>query len=430
MATKRWRGDAPAVAQVDTLTVGGTIEAGDKFKMTINGKTLSVAASSTSASTTATEIADAWNASTIPEFAEITAAANGAAVTLTADEPGKPFSVTVVTTEADDGTADDQTFIRTSITANGGPHVVSAGANWEGGTAPVDGDDIVFDTGESDVLYDLDQNGVTPASITVAEGYKGKIGLPEINTDDATAAYYEYREKYLRYGNSGDAQTIALTIRGGAGRIKINTGTAQAIWNVTDTSQRLEDGVPAVLLKGTHAGNALHVSKGDVGLALFAGESATLLTLNVGYKTNPAGDAQVKLGAGVSLADAAIVQTGGTLEINSATSGAATITQYDGTLTLNAGAQTGLSVRGGDCIYNSTGALGGNTVVSGSGHLDFSQDLRTKSVTNPIDLFGPSAKLSDPNKVIDTLVVDLDETANGENVNIGTNIRLTRGSPA
>lgn len=430
MATKRWRGDAPAVAQVDTLTVGGTIEVGDKFKMTINGKTLIVAATSTSASTTAGETATAWNASTIPEFAEITALANGAAVTLTADEPGKPFVVTVETTESNDGAADSQTFTKSSTTANSGPNVVSVAANWEGGAAPADGDDVVFDTGNSDVLYDLDQNGVTPASITVAEGYKGKIGLPEINSDDATATYYEYREKYLKYGNSGDGQTVALTIRGGAGRIKINTGTAQAVWNVTDSSQRLEDNVPAVLLKGTHASNALNVSKGDVGVALFAGETATILTLNVGYKTNPAGDAQVKLGAGVTLTNATIVQTGGTLETNSATSGTATITQYDGTLTLNAGAQTGLSVRGGDCIYNSTGTLGGNTVVSGSGHLDFSQDLRAKAVTNAIDLFGKSAKVSDPNKVVSTLVIDLDETANGENVNIGTNIRLTRGAPA
>lgn len=430
MATKRWRGDAPAIAQVDTLTVGGTIEVGDKFKATINGKTLSVSATSTSTSTTATEIATAWNASTIPEFAEITAAANGAAVTLTADEPGKPFTVTVATTESDDGAADNQTFSKASTTANSGPNVVSVAANWEGAAAPADADDIVFDTGSGDVLYDLDQNSVTPATITVAEGFKGKVGLPEINSDDATATYYEYREKYLKYGNSGDGQTVALTIRGGAGRVKINTGSAQAIWNVTDTSQRLEDNVPAVLLKGTHASNALHVSKGDVGVALFAGETATVLTLNVGYKTNPAGDSQVKLGAGVTLTNATIVQTGGTLDINSATSGTATITQYDGTLTLNAGAQTGLAIRGGDCIYNSTGTLGGNTVVSGSGHLDFSQDLRAKSVTNAIDLFGPSAKVSDPNKVVSSLVIDLDETANGENVNIGTNIRLTRGSTA
>ena len=39
MATVRWLGNAAAVAQVDTATVGGTIEADDLFKLTINGKT-------------------------------------------------------------------------------------------------------------------------------------------------------------------------------------------------------------------------------------------------------------------------------------------------------------------------------------------------------------------------------------------------------
>src|SRR6185295_12509087 len=111
MASTTWRGDAPAVAQVDTLTVGGTIEATDIFKMTINGKTLSVTAGSTVAATVATTIATAWNASTIPEFAEITAAAtSGGALTLTADTPGKPFVCTVSTTEANGDPADAQTF--------------------------------------------------------------------------------------------------------------------------------------------------------------------------------------------------------------------------------------------------------------------------------------------------------------------------------
>jgi len=131
----------------------------------------------------------------------------------------------------------------------------------------------------------------------------------------------------------------------------------------------------------------------------------------------------------VSLVNATIVQTGGSLTLNSATSGTATITQYDGLLTLQSGAQTGLSVLGGTCVYNSNGTLSGTAVIGGSGTLDFSQDLRTKTVANPINVYGAKSKLLDPNKVIATLVVDLNQLANSDNLELGTNIKLTRGTP-
>lgn len=424
MSTRRWRGDAPRTAQVNTVTVGGTAANGQIYSVTINGKTVSYTATGGDTNTTiAAALKANLAASLIPEFLEVTWTVLTTVITGTARTAGKPFTNTSSAT----GTG---TLVTAIATANSGPNVVSAGANWEGGSVPADGDDVVFDSGSADVLYDLDQNAVTPASILVDVGYRGRIGLPELNADDSVNTYAEYREKYLRYGNSGDAQTVTVTIRGGAGRIKLNTGTAQAVWNVNDSGQPLEADVPAVLLKGTHTSNALNVSRGNVGVATFAGESANLAAVNVGYRTNRAGDASVRLGSGVSLANAMIVQTGGTLEINSATSGSATLTQYDGTLTLNAGAQTGLAVRGGQCIFNSSGTLGGATVVSGDGHLDFSQDLRAKTVTNPIDLFGPDARLSDPNKVIGSLVIDLDETAVSDNLRIGSHVRLTRGTPA
>jgi hypothetical protein len=424
MATRRWRGDAPKTAQVNTLTVGGTAADTQVYSVTINGKTVSYTAGSADTnSTIASALKSALAASVIPEFAEVVWSVSTSVITGTAKSAGKPFSNTSAATGSG-------TLVTATTIANSGPNVVSLAANWEGNAVPVDGDEVVFDFGTSDALYDLDQSAVTPASILVDAGYRGRIGLAETNADDAAATYAEYREKYLRLGNSGDAGIVTVTIRGGAGRIKIDTGSAQAIWNVNDTAQSLESHVPAALLKGTHAANVLNVAKGDVGVALFAGESSSLVAVKVGYKTNRAGDSRVRLGSGVGLANAAIVQTGGALDLNSATTGAATITQFDGTLSINAGAQRGLSVRGGQCIYNSIGALEGGTVVSGDGHLDFSQDLRAKSVADPIDLYGPGARLSDPNQVVAALVVDLDETALSDNLRIGTHIRLTRGTPA
>ena len=439
MATKRWIGNAPAVAQVNTFTFGGTWESSDVITLTIGTKVVSTTAGSTTTATVVSNLVTTWNAlasTEYPEFSEITASANSADFILTADTKGKPFTCTIATTETGGGAADAQTInastssTGTATTANSGPSVVSVAANWEGSVAPVDGDDIVFDNGSTDVLYDLDQNGITPASISVLPGYSGNIGLPARNSDDASSTYNEYRETYLKYGNSGDATNIAVTINGGGGRIKIGNGTSQATVRVLSTAQRLETNVPTFLWKATHASGALHVTKGDVGVAFFGGETATLLTLNVGFRDNPAGDSTVYLGSGVTLTNATIVQTGGNLETNSATSGTATITMYDGVMRIQAGGQVGLTVRGGQCIYNSSGTLGGAPVVSGSGHLDFSQDLRSKTVTNAIDIYGPDAKFSDPQKVTGSIVLDLDETVNSNNINLGTNFRITRGSVA
>jgi hypothetical protein len=423
MSTLRWRGDAPAVAQVQTITVS-TNDVATTYKVTINGKTVSVPGDAGGASSTAADLAAALVAANVPqEFAEIFWSVAANVVTGTAAKPGKPFTLAV---SAAGGTG----TISTSLaTASSGPHDASVAANWSGAVLPATGDDILFDTGSSDVLYGLDQHAVTPNSISVLPGFTGKIGLPAVNADNAAATYYEYRPQYLQYGTTGVGGTVNVSISGGAGRIKLDQGSAPAVWNVTNSAQRVDTGVPAVLLKGTSTANVLNVNRGDVGLAFFGGETAALAALNVGYETNPAGDSAVWLGAGASLANTAVVQTGGNLTINSATSGTATVTVYDGTLTLQSGAQTGLAVLGGTCVYNSTGTLGGTAVVGGAGALDFSQDLRAKTVTSPINLYGAKSKLFDPNKVVSSLVVNLNQLALNGNVDLGTNIKLTRGTP-
>jgi hypothetical protein len=423
MATIRWRGDAPAVAQVQTITIG-TNDVATSYKVTINGKSVAVPGDAGGANATATDLLNALKAATVPqEFTEITWTVSANVVTGTAAKPGRPFTLAVSTTG---GTGTISSLV---TNAGSGPNDVSVAANWAGGALPATGDDIVFDTGNSDALYGLAQSAVTPNSISILPGYTGKIGLPAVNVDNATAPYFEYRPQYLQYGTTGVGGTVSVTLNGGAGRIKLDQGSAPAVWNVLNSAQRLESGVPAILLKGSNAANALNLNKGDVGVAFFGGETATLVTVNVGYETNPAGDSTLWLGPGVGLANAAIVQTGGNLTVNSATSGTASITQYDGNLTLQSGAQIGLSVLGGTCVYNSTGTLSGTPVVGGSGTLDFSQDLRAKTVTSPVNVYGAKAKLLDPNKVVAALVVDLNQLPLSGNLDLGTNIKLTRGTP-
>lgn len=435
MATVRWKGDAKAVAQVTSWTFGGTWETDDLITVTIGSKTISVAAGSTTISTIIDTLVAAYNAlsaTVYPEFAEMTASRSSSTFVLTADTAGRPFTATLATTEANGGAADSQTIgSATTSTTSSGPNDVSTAANWEGGSLPVDGDTVVIDQGSSSLLYGLDRSSVTLANLIIGPNFTGTIGLPNVNVDAGTAyAYYEYRERYLRHGASADSQATTITVNGGGGRIKISTNDSQATLIVKNTGNPLEQNIPALLFKGTHASNAVTVQRGSVGIAYFEGETTTLATLNVGYTTNVNGDSDVTLGSGVTLSNATIQQSGGVLRTNSATSGSATITMTNGELTLQSGGQLGLAVRGGTCFYNSTGTLGGNPVVSGSGHLDFSQDLRSKAVTNPVEVYGASARVSDPNKVVSSLVLDLNETANTDNIRIGQNIRLTRGTPS
>ncbi|MFH1302325.1 MAG: hypothetical protein ABIK07_14790 [Planctomycetota bacterium] len=93
-----WIGGAPAVAQVDTITLPSDIEGGQIFKATIGRKTLPYTFPDGPLRVEAVAaIVDLWNDSEIPEFAEIAAADNGdGSFTLTANNPGKPFIVSFV----------------------------------------------------------------------------------------------------------------------------------------------------------------------------------------------------------------------------------------------------------------------------------------------------------------------------------------------
>lgn len=98
MATRRWRGNAPAVKQVQTVTIYH-VEAGVVYTLTNASKSVSVTATSDDTTTTImAALAAAWNAEIIPQFAEITAAASGSSITLTADNAGVPFDVTATQT--------------------------------------------------------------------------------------------------------------------------------------------------------------------------------------------------------------------------------------------------------------------------------------------------------------------------------------------
>ncbi|QDT30491.1 hypothetical protein Enr10x_58570 [Gimesia panareensis] len=102
MTSHIWIGGAPAKAKVETVSIPTDVEAGQIVSFTIGNKTLEVTLTGTTQAAVVSELVAAWNASTEPELAEITASAgvdsNGDAdgtIDLTSDTAGKPFAVTV-----------------------------------------------------------------------------------------------------------------------------------------------------------------------------------------------------------------------------------------------------------------------------------------------------------------------------------------------
>ncbi|MCH9725553.1 MAG: hypothetical protein K0U86_11730 [Planctomycetes bacterium] len=102
MASHIWIGGAPAVAQVESVTFPDDVEAGQIISFALGVRTFSVTLTGTTRDLIIAEVASAWNNSTIPEVAEISAVAVvdddsnlTGVMKLTARTAGKPFAVTV-----------------------------------------------------------------------------------------------------------------------------------------------------------------------------------------------------------------------------------------------------------------------------------------------------------------------------------------------
>lgn len=391
MATCRWIGNAVNVTQITSITVQDTWAPGDTAVLTINGNDLVVTVGTDDTpADVAAALAAAVNATSrddglvgdesrniggqeIPELREVTADAIGDDLILTGRTPGKPFEVTVSETTAGDGTLGSPVDLQSAT----GRNWFSNAANWSTGTVPADADDIVFDAGDVDCIYGIDQSAITPASITIKPGYTGRIGLPLYNTDDQSNPYREYRPTYLALGNSTDAQAVVVTIDSTSNRIKLDTGTAQTVWRVLNTGTTREDtNTPCCLLKGTHTDNTIDHVRGDVSIAFYADETATVDVASIGYRESREGDAQLILGEGVTLD--AIEQSGGNI---TTASNVATLNMTGGTCRHVAGTMGTANLDGGTLLYDSTGTL--TTVrVGNGGVLDFRQATGAVTVTN------------------------------------------------
>ena len=403
MSTVYWTGKADAVSQQCTATPGGTIGT-ETFTLTVGGQSTTYTAQE---GDTATEVAeglrDAWNASTHPYFTGVTATAATGVATLAADTAGVPFVVTGSAT----GSA---TLTVATPTASAGPDDWSTDANWSSGSKPAAGDTVVIENSDAPILWGLDQSAVTLTELRVMQSYTGKIGLPEdqfttaATQTDSTKS--EYRDTYLKVSATlvRIGEHYGGGAPGGAGRIKLDTGSNQTQVNVANSAATSTDGnLEPVRWLGGHAGNTMNVTKGRVGVATtVAGETATLSELNVGQRGNLASDADVNLGAGVTITT--VNQSGGDVVT---AANLTTVNQSGGTLTTCGSAAIATANIGGTAYFNATGSITTLRVV-GAGSADFSRDPRDKTVANCELHKGASLNLDNGNPLSVTFTNDID----------------------
>lgn len=393
MATRRNLARAVAIADVYTLTITGTYLITETITLTINGKDLLLTMGTDRTVTQlATAIKEMVNGddqtgagdhtfsatgNNVGEYSRITATSSAGVVTLTHDDAGRPFTLTVAETGA------GSVALAHPTVATGPDHFDNAD-NWSGDTVPVDADDIVFDEGSGSCLFGITQS-FCPASLTMLQGWTGTAGLPRTNTDDPAHPFDEYLGQYLEFDDAAGQTTITIDIGQGvgqgSGRIKIDTNNCSGqTFNIHDSGSRAESAVPAILLRFTTSDTVVNVQRGDVGIAFHEGDTGHIGNLNVGFLEDQDRDSTVVCGNDADIGNATIDITGGVVSIDSATA-TGTITIDGGTLDVLSGAHASIIADGGTVNYQSTGTC--TTAIFGpDAVLDFRKNQRARIFTN------------------------------------------------
>lgn len=439
MANKLWTGNAVNIYQEDTLTIGGTWVQGDSQTLTINGNNLVITVgSSTATASVAAAISAAINAvdrtssldgdesiniggQQIPEFTEIEASVASSVVTVTGSTAGVPVTMTAASPSSTSGTA----TLVSSVSCTG-QHFRDNPDNWSGDAVPVTGDKIIFQQNSVSCLYNLDQDGgATNMTLQIDASYTGSIGLKTRND----LGYDEYRVQHFKL-NTGDSERSLVIGEGpgtGSSRIRLNVQSAASTNAlIASTGTREVNQKAAVDFIGGTA--SLTIRRGSLSMAADSTNTATITQLEIGYENQADSDAEVYIGDNANVTT--IVKTGGYLEFINASNGVTTLTNYGGETRFNGtAALTTLNLNGGKMVYNSTGALG-TASLRGNGWLDFSQDNRAKTVTNPVERYTNESRITDPAKVVSSLVIDNNGITDTSNLTLGTDFRITRAATA
>lgn len=375
MAKKRFTWLAALIAQVDTFTPGGTIEADDIFILTytkLDGSTYSVSyTGSSTVSVITAGLKAAWDANSVTA-AIATSTDNGTNLALTAVTAGVGFKVDQTTTEANGDAADAQTFARAATTDNSGPKDINAAGNYTDGALPEAADDVIFegDSTNNEILYSLDK---------VAWGTLASLRTDnaQIGTDPAAGVlpiYATIDSTIMDVNKHEGPGTVAQTKS-----VYIDAGTVSTTFTLHDGAANQSDPtMPAVWFKATHATTVVKCLKGKLGVAYRDGETSTILSAETGYVKNITNDAELILGNGVTVTT--ITQKGGKI---SQYCPAATVNADLGNYLLNGDSaiSSAINVDKGVCDIRSTGTIA-SIVVDGTGSIDTTKTKNAVTITN------------------------------------------------
>lgn len=247
--------------------------------------------------------------------------------------------------------------------------------NWLGGVAPIDGDDVVIDREATNNIDGIDETGTELNSFAVEAGATITIGSAaaflQIDFTGQTA-------KTLRYlaDDSGSAP--------GAAYIDVDAAAQIVVMVAPNAVSTTTYGLTLLGQSNTRI-DIDHGTSGSVAIAP-DGTAVQFDTINVYSGDLTLGAAVAKAAGGgpdVNIYDGAV-------ESDSAL---ATLYQYGGTLTQQAGAITTAYVEGGTLVYNSTGTI---TTAEVRGTLDLSGDTRALTITT-LKLYAGGSFL-DPNR--------------------------------
>lgn len=301
-----WVGGAPAVAQVDTITIPSDVEEGQVFTATINQKALTYTFPAGPTQTSvAAAIVTAWNSSDIAEFNEITAANSGSGViTLTSDTEGVPFIVTV---KIGDGDNEKQT-ITLGNSPTGGTFTLTYDGQttgniaYDASAATVDsalealsniGSGDVTVTGSAGGPWTVEFTGAladTDVELMTADA-SNLVGTNEqqiISLGTATGGTFTLTYDGQTTGNiayNADAATVEAALEAlsniGAGEAT-TTGSAGGPWTVTFSGALGGTDVDPITVDGTNLTGKLSVSISETVAGVDGGENETHLIYAIG----------------------------------------------------------------------------------------------------------------------------------------------------
>lgn len=359
MALNRWiNNTGTEVAQVWKGTITTTTD-GHTYSITLtmdDGDTATISYTvvnppDTTVTLVAAGLVAAWNASTHPAIARITASQNAGQIILTSDTAGVPFVASTGGTGTWSGTG--------NTTANVGNNDWNTTRNWSLNTVPASTNDVEVGGPTSGVsvsiLYGLNQSSVDIAAFNVRKDYNGQIGREE----DGKSYYLRIDPDSVDYQASSN---LAL----------IDIGSAAISPQIECNGPPL-NGKFALYIKGS-AIATLEVKKGKVAVAPLTGETATITTLLVSFVSNAQSDADVTVGSGVTLTT--LTQSGGKCLLKCAATTVSTYASAELT-TDGSGAITTWHLFGKG-YPNSTGTI---TTLNLYGVLDESRDRSARTVS-------------------------------------------------